>query len=265
MTLPAIVDDESKIPEGSKEHYKQQEGGKFILDVAPSSDGYALENVNSLKNALTAERSSNKELKSKLSSFDGITVEEVSELRTNNDLYKKTIEKQGNIDELVNQQSDAKIQQLVSKHKKEYSSLLEKNEQLNNKFTSMISKDAVSKAILENGGDKDTIQALTPMIQKYIKVTEDGIINVIDDTGGVRIGGSDGSGMSVKQLIAEHKQSMPRLWPSSNTSGGGTPPSDMNFSGSKDFSKMSVAEKTEFARKHGRAKYEELLRSSRSK
>jgi hypothetical protein len=61
MPLPAIVTALDQVPEAVRSEYRPgrtDEGlsGKWVLDVAPSPDGWSLENVTGLKAALNAER-----------------------------------------------------------------------------------------------------------------------------------------------------------------------------------------------------------------
>jgi hypothetical protein len=64
--LRARVSDINDIDEGLRDHYKQ-EGEGWILDVE-AQEGFALENIQGLRNALQAERNETKKLLNKLKS-----------------------------------------------------------------------------------------------------------------------------------------------------------------------------------------------------
>lgn len=69
--LIAATKDVNQIPEAMRSHYKQGADGVWRLDVAPA-EGFALENIQGLKNALDSERTKAAELAGKLKAWDGL-------------------------------------------------------------------------------------------------------------------------------------------------------------------------------------------------
>lgn len=68
--LTAVVTDINTVDEAHRAFYKE-DNGKFVLQVTPA-EGFKLENVDGLANALSAERNLKKGLEGKLKAFDNI-------------------------------------------------------------------------------------------------------------------------------------------------------------------------------------------------
>lgn len=78
MTLKAVVTDLNTVAEELRGLYKETDGGKHVLNVEPV-EGYALEDVSSLKTAYESEKAARKTANEKLTAFNGIDATQARE------------------------------------------------------------------------------------------------------------------------------------------------------------------------------------------
>lgn len=163
--LRARVSDINDIDEGLRDHYKQ-EGEGWILDVE-ANEGFALENIQGLRNALQAERNETKKLKTNLSQFEGISPEDVSN-------FKQNSTKQ--------QSSDEELNKLKSTYHKKLNDLqdeLSKKDKVMNDYllNSEINRVLSNASLVDNGA-----ALLRPHIQSSLRVI-DGQVTPVDKDG----------------------------------------------------------------------------------
>ena len=197
MSLKAILDSLEGISDEIKKEYIEK-NGKFHLDVT-SVAGFALEDVNGLKTALSKERGSVESLNIKLKGFDGLdsnaardAIRKVDEMKD----WKPT--------QKVEEQIKAAQRDLISKH----DIVVAEKDKHTNSLTKQLEGTLVTAAATKAIADlKGSIPLLLPHIksQTRMKQTESGtfVAQVIDAEGNVRIGDAQGNPMTIPALVKE--------------------------------------------------------------
>ena len=185
-----------------KSEYKVQTDGSYLLDVSPVG-GYALEDVQGLKTALSQERSAKETAERKVEAFKDIDPNKArAALNKVEDMANWTPE------DKVREQLEAVTQQLVEKHTGERTKLEEKQKKLTAQLEKILVDAEASKAIAEHKG---SIQLLLPHVRAStrIKTTEAGefIVEIVDEKGNARLSPAAGSTapMTVAELVASMK------------------------------------------------------------
>lgn len=244
--LDAIV---KEVPAGLENYYKQ-EGDHFVLQVKPV-DGYALENIEGLKTALSKERTLASEYKKNLSAFEGL---EAGKVKT--DLEELAKLRELDVDELAKE----KIQIAVKDHQEKANALITAKEQelslAVNQVDQLMRQQAITQAVLT---EKGSVELLTPILQGQTKLSksEQGafIVEVVDSSGNLRFN-NKGEPMALSELVSELKASPAygRAFDASGTSGSGAGANGGAGSNHKR-SEMTAAEKLDYINKHGQEKY----------
>lgn len=230
MALNAIIDQTQYdgLGETMQQEYKAGSGdldGHFTLDVTPSR-GYGLDNVTSLKSALSSEREQVTTLKGSLAAFEGLNVGEArNALAKVKDMVNWTPEEE------VQAKIDAQLSQLSDKHKTELKGVADElgltTQQLQKAMIDQTALTALSK-------HKGSPVLLLPAIrnQTRLKKNENGSykVEVVDGSGTVRISPAANSTgpMTVGELVAELK-TLPdyaQAFEGSHSQGSGAPGSD---------------------------------------
>lgn len=259
-----MVDSLEGIDESQQSLYVEKDG-KFVLDVEPTG-GFALENVDGLKSALGSERQRARDLESKVKQFGDLDPSSLQDkLQKLNEL--ESIDPEKEADKIAEAKAQAKVEQLLSKHKEEINTVSESA----NKYKSMLEKvlidQAAQKALMDAKGDAKTVDLLLPHLKSSVRLNDKFEVEVTDPNGNIRIGDSDGNPMTLVQLATEFKEKFPNAFPASGQSGGGTPQQNQRGgrggSKTKDLSKLSVKEKTEWIKADPQGYKEAIMRQSR--
>lgn len=200
MALKAILDSTDGLSDDLKAHYTEKDG-KFFLGVE-SVGGFGLENVEGLKTALGKERGIAAELKKKLEAFADIEP-------------SKAKEALAKLEEMQNWTPEGKVKEQLEAAKKELAARaqadIEKVGKERDDYLGQLSQVLVDRAALESLGKAGAKypQVLLPHLKSNLKMrrSDDGrfFVEVVDESGNPRIGGSDASAMTIDQLVAEFK------------------------------------------------------------
>lgn len=215
-------DTQDAIPEPLRAEYTEVEG-KFVLKVDELPEGFAIENVTGLKSALKKERENGRTLAERLAAIEGGGTEEMKKL-------------------------SGKVNDLDTQTRKLRAEL--QAERLTNLTT---------EAIFEAKGNP---ALLRPVLEKRIKIDENGKPQVIDDTGQPLLNKA-GEPVSVRDFVFALREipTYQGAFSGSGASGAGTPHSSgKGGTGTvtKRRSEMTVAEKASYLKEHGTEKFMQL-------
>ena len=262
MALKAILtaEEHKGVSEIIRNEYTEKDG-KFFLAVDPV-EGYTLENVDGLKTSLGKERTQVATLQTNLAKFKDLDPDaarqamiELEELRA--------IDPKKEADKIVATKFETAKTQLVAKHNQDLAARDERIKKLSGTIENLLVDSVASTVIAEAKG---SIELLLPHVRRSTRVTEkDGAfqVEVIDKEGNTRIGDSKGTPMSIKDLIADMRNSetFGRAFEGDGTtgsgkrpgtSGGGTP------TGGLKRSTMTPEQKREYQQKHGQTAFLKL-------
>lgn len=252
MALKAIVDKVEDLPEAIQGEYTKMDDGRYRLIVTPV-EGFELDDVGSLKNALGAERTAKAQLEKDFLKFKDLDpVKARDALKKLKELGDIDPEKEA--DKLANTKFEAAKSQLLEKHESEVKARDERNGFLTKKLENLLIDQVATTALAEAKG---SVTLLLPHVRANTRVVEDNgdfKVEVIDKQQNVRIGDSKGAPMTIKDLVTEMRNSdeFGRAFEGDGTSGGGKRPG--NGGGGTPTLKrstMSAKEKGDYAREHG--------------
>jgi polyhydroxyalkanoate synthesis regulator phasin len=223
MALKAVVEILDEVPEALREEYTEADG-RYILDVE-AVDGFALEDVKGLKNALSRQQADAKRFKDQLKAFGDMSPDEA----------KKAAERLAELEELTNSKGDVEARikdgiknredQLVTKYKKELDEKDSRISHLTGKLEGALVDSRAAEAIREAKG---SVELLLPHVKRYVRMNEvDGqfVAQVVDDQDNPRISLKSNSTdpMSIQELVKEMsgKDTYAPAFAGSGASGGG--------------------------------------------
>ena len=257
--LKAIVETVDGLPDAVKDYYKQGEDGKFVLAVEPVN-GYALENVEGLKSALGKERTTREKLERDVVKFKDIDPDKAREALAKLDELA-TIDPKKEADKIANTKFEAAKAQLLEKHGGEIATRDERITHLTKTVESLMIDQVATAALAEAKG---SVELLLPHVRAHTRVKEaDGKfgVEVIDKDGNARIANAKGEPMTIKDLIAEMKQSdvFGRAFEASGHSGTGKVPSNgTGGTGQLKRSQMTMKQKADYIADHGQEAFLKL-------
>lgn len=227
MALKAIIDNLEGVAEGLRDNYRagtKEEGleSKFVLQV-DGADGWALENVSGLKTALGRERTRADNAEKKVAKFGDLDPDTV---KTSLDRLTEleSLDPKKEADRLAQAKIDAATKQLVEKHNQEMQAIAGREGKLRSTVETLMIDNVAIKAL---EGHKGNVDLLLPHVKSQVRLKEgeDGVVEVIDREGNVRIGDAQGKPMTVDQLVAEMSKSdkFAQGFSGNNHSGSGTP------------------------------------------
>ena len=243
---------------------------KFVLDVE-ASDGFNLENVEGLKTALSSERTEHGKTKAKVKDFEGIdpvkakeAIAKIEELGT--------LDPKKDVDRLVDEKVKAQLDQVNERHQNELTARDKKIEGRDALLRQTLVHDAALKAIVAEKGDPDLLLPhILPRIQLELDEDDTGKIvpktKVLDASGNVRIGDSQGNPMKIEGLVGELKkhEKFSKLFEGSGHSGTGEEPPQRRSNGGgghegKKLSQLSRKDKSKLIGEIGLAAFNERVR-----
>ena len=200
--LKAIVTSLEGVNETHRDLYKDNGNGSFVLNVEPV-DGFALENVTGLTNALASERSAVKDYKTKLSAFDGLDAVAAREALAKLDKFKN-LDPEAHADQIAQERVNLIKGQMQAEFEEKSGVISEENSQLRNALLGQSFEANAIKAITENDGNA---ALLMPILKSMVKADfVDGKVqlHVIGDDGKPRIKDHvNNVPFSVNDLVAE--------------------------------------------------------------
>jgi hypothetical protein len=186
----------------------------------------------------------------------GLTPEEIAELKKQKEDRETTdAEKKGEWEKLK--------QQMVEQNDKDKKAWQEREVALKAQLRGVLIDNAALAAITAEKGSPDL---LLPIVHKHVDIIEENggfHVRVLDDKGGPRVNGK-GEFLSIPDLVKEFKGSekFGRAFEATGKGGSGADPASARTSGGTSGtlarSKMSVLEKAEYYREHGRDAYRAL-------
>lgn len=219
MTLKAVVDSLDNVDEQHRSLYQPErdsegkETGKHIVAIEPVN-GYNLENIESLKGALSNTRTERDDIAKKLKNFEGIDPKKYKALETKvEELQTTDAETEDRVNKIVESQTKAKLEEAAARLEQantEFQSQLDtsktESEQLRNSLKQVLVSDR-AKAMAESISDAP--QLLAPLIERNMKcvIDEKGPrVQFVDDNGTVRIGKDIHNDMSEPEFIEDMKK-----------------------------------------------------------
>jgi len=204
MAIKAILDKIEDAPDGLREHYTETDG-KFVLTVEPVG-GFALEDVSGLKSALGKERTARETLERDVVRFKDIDPDKARTALTELEELKK-LDPTAEADKIANTKFEAAKTQLLEKHGADIGERDARIKTLTGAVDGLVREQRATAAIAEAKG---AVDLLLPHVLRFTRTVEkDGkfSVEVIDADGNGRIADSKGSPMTIKDLVAEMRQS----------------------------------------------------------
>ena len=199
MALQLILDTLDGLDESLAAEYVEKDG-KFFLDTI-ASGGLAVEDVTGLKNTVSTLRTEKGTLQTQLNAFKDIDPEAA----------KVAL---GKMDEIANWDGDTKAKemieankvQLIAAHKKDFDAEHTKRTAAESQLEKNLVKNAAMTA-LQKAEANITLMSPHVLASCRMKQAEDGtyIAEVVDSSGNVRVGDSQGNPMTIPQLVEEMK------------------------------------------------------------
>lgn len=228
--LKSIIDKLEDVNEGFRGEYRPgtaDEGleGKFVLSVE-GRDGWGLENVTGLRNALSTERTALNAERNKVKAFEGIDPVKAKEALAKIEELG-TLDPKKDVDRLVEEKVQAQLGQLNERHKGEITALEGRLGMRDALLTDTFKTKAAVEAIAEAKGDVELLLPhVLPSISFDLEEADGKLVpktKVVDASGNVRIGDSQGGNMTIKQRVEEMKTSdkFSRLFDGSGHQGSG--------------------------------------------
>lgn len=221
MALAPFLANLDGLPEPiSKEYKKNDKDGRFYLDVTPA-DGWALEHVKGLKDALGQERTRADAAESKFSPFKDLDAAAARDALTKVEEMKNWTPEQK-----VKEQIEAREKQLTTKYGNERKTLEDEKTTLKGQLQGLLVTNAATKAIIDAKGIPDL---LLPVVERRVRMRQlsngEYVVEVIDEKGNPRVSPKPGSSeaMSIAELIDEMKgnQTYARVFEGNGATGGG--------------------------------------------
>jgi len=217
MSLKAIVENLDGLSAELAKEYKKSDDGKYRLDVI-AVDGLELAEVSKLQSALSKERENNRQAKSQLEEFADIDPTKAREaLRKVSEMASWTPEQK------VKEQIESIKAQLLDAHGKEKAKLETELKELN----ADLSEAKINSVALQELTEQGSVKKMNPLLLQYVKMNTrlrkvDGknIVEVVGVDGNPRLS-SDGSNMSIPQLVTEMKPLFPNAFEGNGASGSG--------------------------------------------
>lgn len=276
MAIKSIIEKLEDAPENIQSLYRagtaeENLEGKFVIDVEPV-DGFGVENVSGLKNALSAERGETQKLKGQVKAFEGIDPDKAKEAIAKIEELG-TLDPKKDVDRLVEEKVQAQLKQVNDRHATELEARDKKIASRDGLLRKTLVHDAALKAITAEKGDPELLMPhVLPSIQLELEEDEaTGTIRpktkVVGPDGNVRIGDSQGGAMTIDQLVGELKthDKFSRLFEGSGHAGTGTEPNGQrrgtDRSGEKKVSELSRKDKAELIGKIGLPAFQEKVRT----
>jgi len=222
MGLKAFYATQDEVPEALREYYVEKDG-KFMLDAE------GVEDVTGLKTALGKERTDRRAAEAALKTYqeavgtDPVKAKEgltrLAEL-SNFDPTKEA-------EKIAETKMRTREAQLIEKHQQALNDVTSKSARVMKQLQKVLVDNAALTAITEAKGAPEL---LLPIVRDKVRLREDGeqfFVEVLDAQGNPRIGDTQGSPMTIPQLIAELKASPTygRAFEPSGASGSGAPAS----------------------------------------
>lgn len=185
-----------------KKEYKLQGDGSYLLDVNPV-DGFALENTEGLRTALSKERTNREAAERKLDAF-----KDLDPVKAKEAIGKVAEMANWKPEDKIREQIAAVTQQLADKHTGEKTKLEERLTKLTRQLEKVLIDAEAATAIAEQKG---SATLLLPHVRatSRMRQTDTGefVVEILDDKGNVRLSPKPGSTapMTIAELVGSMK------------------------------------------------------------
>jgi len=218
MSLKAELDKLDGLSVDVAKEYKKGEDGKFRPDIE-AVNGWEFVDTRGLKSSLVKERENARKANELLSEFEGIDPTKAREaLKKVGEMANWTPEQK------VKEQIESIKTQLLDAHGKEKAKLETELKQLSDDLAEAKINSVALQELTVQGGEEKMMPLLLQHAKantRLRKVDGKNIVEVIGTDGNPRVG-SDGSNMSIPQLVTEMKTLFPNAFKGSNATGGGS-------------------------------------------
>lgn len=204
MTLKAVVENIEQVDEAFRGLYKEDQNGLHVLNVEPVN-GFALENITSLKNALEKERADRKKFEGLYKPFEGIEADAARDALAKAEKWKD-FDPEKDAERIALEKFNNAKKQLESEFETRYNPVAEENASLRSLIVGAALENAANEAIAAAKGNP---ALLMPIIKSMTKAEyQDGkvVISVLDEGGKPKIKDHvNQTPYSVSDLIEELK------------------------------------------------------------
>ena len=152
-----------KVPEAQRAFYAQREDGSYLLNVG-ARDGMRLENVDGLRNTVSATRAERDTARRALTAFGDVKPEDVTALREENETLREQVSKSTK-GKKGGASDDETLRQLQDKHLAE----MGKKDSLISKRTSQLQKELVDGVILRHLPEGAKRNVVLPALRDIIR------------------------------------------------------------------------------------------------
>lgn len=218
MPLKAILTSLDGIDQAFHDLYRQ-DGERFVLDVEPS-EGWALEDVHGLKNALQSERARARQFEQVAKKFDGLDPEQARDA-----LQAVADGSAGNDSNKVKERMAAREQELAEKFQRDLEAAESRANGLKGELEKQLIHNATVEALRKHGGNVDL---LLPHVKSQTRLEEADNgwrVVVAGENGEPRVSMKAGSvdNMTIDELVEGMRQqdSFAPAFSGSGASGGG--------------------------------------------
>jgi hypothetical protein len=247
--LKAVVTDLNQLDESLRGYYVSKDG-KFFLNVTPT-EGFELDNVQGLKNALGAERNNVSILKAQLQPYEGLDVTAaktaIERITAFGDITpeaaKTAVETATRLQALDPQKeaetiANTKLETFKGQISAQYATketefnlkvkgLEDTNASLTGQLQTLMRDNAIQAEVAKANPLDDARDAVELLVSKFVKTSmKDGkvVVEVLDTNGNPRIKDVNGTPVTVADLVAEIRESRAALFKPDEKRGLGTQP-----------------------------------------
>lgn len=262
MPIPSAVTDINQVEEPYRDLYKDK-GGVYVLDASPTEvevEGatriYGVEDIGTMKATMSRQQAEMAKLRNMSSEFEGIDPKAVKKQLEEYEMLKNS---SLSVEEKAKEMAQSQVEQMAGKFQEKESQWQAQLKNTESSLERLVIDNALQTAILEAGGNAQTVKLLTPHLKERVRMVRNGdsySYEVVDpNTGGPAIGDSNGAPMTLKQLVetASQDETYAMAFPSSGKSGGGTRQSGAQGGGGfpKSRSKFTAEQRSSYLEKNG--------------
>jgi len=207
MGLKTFVENLDSVDDSVKGFYKESDNG-YLLDAEPVGD-YELTNTKGLKSALEKERANVKELSKKTSDFADLDPQKAREAISKVEAMKDW-KPEDKVEAMKDWKPEDKVKELVNQRLAEQKALLDKDlmkertekEELFKQVDITLRQSEAQKVLSELKGNATLLMPHILSQTQTVKNADGSYSSVVvDAAGNPRVGGNDGSNMTIRQLV----------------------------------------------------------------